>query len=474
MASTTDWYADLASDVPAMRQEFEELLCELVQIPTVSMDPAHAEDIQRGAHKAIDILQSCGATAEQVETPGNPVVFGQIVVDPAYPTVAVYNHLDVQPANEPTWQHQPFVFQRDGERYLGRGTTDDKGPALTALLAARYAVQHGIPLNYQFLWEFEEEIGSPHFAHFIRRKRRALTCQSVVVSDTVWLSRTRPSVPYGLRGMLALQWRLETASKECHSGLTGGAARNPIGELADLIARCYDAHTGRVKIKGFYDDVRRLSRAELDSFVASGFHLPTFKKVHGLKKLRTRDLAETVQAIWSKPTFEVHGIMGGYQGPGVKTIVPSSAEAKISMRLVPDQDPEHVFTLVQDFVKQHNPDVKVIRDGVLQPYLGEFSGFYSDAVREAMRFGFDKLPSFTREGGSIGAVVTMDRVLRVPVMFLGLSLPEHGYHAPNEYFDWGQASGGIRAFAKYFAMLARAPEVGRDAARLETGAGSDA
>lgn len=454
MSHATDVYTDLELAIPAVREEFEELLCDLVQIPTVSLDPTHADDIQRGARKAAETLQACGATAEIVTTPGNPVVFGQFTVNPTYPTVAIYNHIDVQPANEPEWQRQPFVFHRDGDRYLGRGTTDDKGPALTALLAARFAVQHDIPLNIQFIWELEEEIGSPHFAHFVKRKRKALTCDSVLVSDTVWLSRRKPAVPYGLRGMLTMLLRLETGSKDCHSGLTGGAARNPVGELASLIAHCYNASTGRVKIKGFYDAVRRSSRAELENFLASGFNLAAFKKAHGLKKLRTNDIRHTVQAIWSRPTFEVHGISGGYQGPGVKTVVPSAAEAKISMRLVPDQDPHRIFALVRDFVKQRNPDVKVIRGGALQPYLGEFSGTYADAVRTAVHFGFGTSPSFIREGGSIGAVVTLDQLLRVPIMFLGLSLPEHGYHAPNEYFDWGQASGGMRAFVKYFELLA--------------------
>src|SRR5262245_11541152 len=172
----TDLYAALEHAIPAAREEFETLLRELVQIPTVSMDPAHPSDIQQDAHKSASILQACGAAVEIVETPGNPVVFGQLTVDPAYPTVAIYNHLDVQPANAPQWQQDPFVFQRDGERYLGRGTTDDKGPALTALLAARFAVQHGVPLNVQFLWELEDEIGSPHFADFVTQRRQALTC----------------------------------------------------------------------------------------------------------------------------------------------------------------------------------------------------------------------------------------------------------------------------------------------------------
>ena len=451
---TTDLYTALEQAIPAVRQEFETLLRDLVQIPTVSMDPIHAADIQRGARQALQVLQACGASAELVETPGNPVVFGQFLVDPSYPTLAIYNHLDVQPANEPQWQQDPFVFHTEGDRYLGRGTTDDKGPALTALLAARFAVQHGLPLNIQFLWELEEEIGSPNFAHFLAQKRTALTCDSVLVSDTIWLSRSTPAVPYGLRGMMAMQLRLETGSKDCHSGLTGGAARNPVGELSALIAACYDARTGHVHIPGFYDAVRPVSAAELDSFLASGFRVEDFMAAHGLLSLRTTDVRRVVQAIWSEPTFEVHGISGGYHGPGVKTIIPHAAEAKISMRLVPDQDPEILFPLVQQFLRQQHPEVEILPEGFLRPYLGDFSGFYGDAVRQAVRFGFGKTPSFIREGGSIGAVVTMDQMLQVPIVFLGLSLPEHGYHAPNENFDWGQASGGMRAFTKYFDTLA--------------------
>src|SRR5262249_29145952 len=444
----TDLYAELEQAIPAVREEFETLLHDLVEIPTVSMDPAHAEDIQRGAQTAAAILRACGATVEIVYSPGNPVLFGQLMDNPARPAVAMYNRLDVQPANEPQWQQAPFVFLRDGERYLGRGTTDDKGPALTALLAARFAVQHGIPLNVQFIWELEEEIGSPHFAHFVQQRRQALTCNSVVISDTVWLSRTTPAVPYGLRGMIALLLRLETGSKDCHSGLTGGAAGKSVGELRGLISPCYDARTGPGHHPGVFDDGRRLSDAELESFLASGFSLPDFMAAHGLHTLRTHNVRQVVQAIWSQPTFEVHGISGGYQGPGVKTIVPHAAEAKISMRLVPDQDPGRLFTLVHEFMRQFNADVEVQREGFLRPYLGDFSGFYGAAVREAVRFGFGKTPSFIREGGSIGAVVTLDEMLHVPIVFLGLSLPEHGYHAPNENFDWGQASGGMRTFVK--------------------------
>jgi acetylornithine deacetylase/succinyl-diaminopimelate desuccinylase-like protein len=273
----TDLYAALEQAIPAVREEFETLLRDLVQIPTVSMDPAHASDIQQGAHQAAAILQACGATVEVVETPGNPVVFGQFTVNPAYPTVAIYNHLDVQPANEPQWRGIPLCFQRDGEFIL------DVAPPMIrptpALLAARFAVQHSVPLNVQFLWELEEEIGSPHFADFVAQRRQALTCNSVVVSDTVWLSRTTPAVPYGLRGMLTMLLRLETGSNDCHSGLTGGAARNPIGELSDLITRCYDAHRP-CPHAGFYDVRPRVPRTR--QFLSVWFNLATFMAVHGL------------------------------------------------------------------------------------------------------------------------------------------------------------------------------------------------
>ena len=453
MPTPPQLYADLDRAIPTVREEFETWLRDLVEIPTVSMDPAHADDIQRGAERAAEILRACGAEAELVETPGNPVIFGNLTANPDYPTVAIYNHMDVQPANEPQWENEPFVFQRQGDRYLGRGTTDDKGPALTALMAARFASQQGLPLNFQFIWELEEEIGSPNFAHFVEQKRDALNCKSVLVSDTIWLSPEKPAVPYGLRGMLTMQWRLETGSKDSHSGLTGGAARNPIGELAELIACCYEARTGRCSIPGFYEDVQRLSSDELTNFLGSGFDPDGFRTAHGLHDLRSDDVREIVQAIWSEPTFEVHGISGGYQGPGIKTIVPHAAEAKISMRLVPNQNPDRILELTRDFVGRLNPDVRIEPGGTLVPYLGAFSGFYGDAVREAVEFGFGVSPSFIREGGSIGAVVTLDTLLKVPVVFLGLSLPEHGYHAPNENFDWGQASGGMRAFVKYFETL---------------------
>jgi acetylornithine deacetylase/succinyl-diaminopimelate desuccinylase-like protein len=448
-------YPGLDSFVQNSRREFEDKLGELVEIPTISMEPDRKGDILSGTEVARQYLESIGARAEIVETPGNPVVFGRLEVDPAAPTVTVYNHIDVQPANAEEWHKAPFTFFKEDGRYEGRGTTDDKGPALSAMLGAKYAAENSYPININFIWELEEEIGSPNFEHFVRNDLDKIKTDSVVVSDTIWISRSRPATPYGLRGMVTMTLSLETGAKDVHSGLTGGPARNPIGELCKLVNECYDATTGRVKIRGFYDDVRAATKAEVKSFLDSGFTTAKFKKAHELKRLRFEEPEKVLKAIMAEPTFEVHGIAGGYQGPGVKTIVPYRAEAKVSCRLVPGQKPQKVFKLVRDFIRSKNADVKVEFKGALEPYIGEFSGPYAEAASDAMRFAFGRKPAFTREGGSIGAVVTMKKYLKVPIIFLGLSLPEHGYHAKNENFDWGQASGGIKMFARYFDTISR-------------------
>ena len=262
-------------------------------------------------------------------------------------------------------------------------------------------------------------------------------------------------MPYGLRGLLGARLTLRTGSKDAHSGLTGGAARNPLAELMEVAHACVNAKTGEVKIPGFYRDVVKPTKSEIKSFLKSGFRVNRFKEAYGFQTLRVNDAAEVTRRIWAAPTFEVHGLTGGYHGPGVKTVVPGHGELKVSMRLVPNQTPEKVFAMLEKYVAKVNPNVKVEREGMLHPFKGCFNGPYVDCVKRAAKAGFGKEPAFIREGGSIGAVVTMQKAWRVPILFMGLSLPEHGYHAPNEYFDWGQASGGMKAFAHYFAELAK-------------------
>jgi acetylornithine deacetylase/succinyl-diaminopimelate desuccinylase-like protein len=444
----------IESYLTSIRDRFEDRFAHLVEIPTVSMDPAHRGDIERGARAAAELLEECGARAEVVTTSGNPVVVGEITSGAGAPTLTIYNHMDVQPAQEPQWTREPFHFHKENGRYLGRGTTDDKGPALTALYAAKYAAEHGVRLNIRFVWELEEEIGSPHFEEFMKKRLPSLETDSVLVSDTIWLARGTPAIPYGLRGMKPARLVLRTGGKDAHSGLTGGAARNPIGELAQVIHQLYDARTGRVKIPGFYKDVVRPTAREIKSFLSSGFNIKKFMTAHELKSLRTKNPRDVMMRIWASPTFEVHGISGGYHGPGVKTVVPPWAEAKVSMRLVPKQDPQKIFKLLKKATAKINKDVEVVEEAGLGAYLGPFSGPYADAAREAVRFGFGRTPAFIREGGSIGAVVTMQKHLKAPIMLIGLSLPEHGYHAPNENFDWGQFSGGVKTFVKYFSVVA--------------------
>src|SRR5215467_4881392 len=278
--------SDIDTYIRSSRTEFEEKLREWVQIPTISAEPAHKVDIERGADAAVQYLRALGAEAELIATPGNPVVTAKFITGKNRPTVTIYNHLDVQPANEPQWQREPFVFHKEGDRYIGRGSTDDKGPALTALFGARYALEQGTAVNIQFIWELEEEIGSPNFEHFLKTRAKDLATDSVAVSDTIWIARGKPAVAYGLRGLAPVRLVLDTCTKDVHSGVTGGGARNPITELCQLIAECYDVKKGQVKIPGFYDDVAKLSKAELDNFVASGFSLKEFKRAHELKSIR--------------------------------------------------------------------------------------------------------------------------------------------------------------------------------------------
>ncbi|MGH9870687.1 MAG: M20/M25/M40 family metallo-hydrolase [Candidatus Polarisedimenticolia bacterium] len=441
------------------RARFEQTLRELVEIPTVSNNPAHREDCRRGADYAATLIRSMGGQARVIPTAGHPMVHGTFQKDPSWPTVTIYNHLDVQPAiMEDGWHTQPFAFTMEGDKYRGRGTTDDKGPALTALWGARYAISNGARVNVNLLWELEEEIGSPHFEGTIKTEREAMMTDSVIVSDTVWVSRQRPACPAGLRGLQGFRLTLETGQTDQHSGTSGGAARNPVTEICQLISEIVDGRTGKVKIPGFYKDVVPPTKKEIEDLRKSGFSTSAFKKDHLFKSLRVNDPVEIMKRIWCMPTFEVHGIAGGYQGPGIKTIIPPRATAIVSCRLVPDMKSSSVVKLMKAFIKKKNPDVKVEAEHALPPYKGRTEGALPDAIRASVKFAFGKEPVFVREGGSIGAVLSMERVLKTPVYFLGLSLPEHGYHAPDENYDWQQAEGGMAAFADYFR---RVGEMGR-------------
>jgi len=439
------------------RTRFEKTLKQFVEIPSVSADPDRAKDMHRCADAAAQLIRDFGGDAKILKTAGYPLIHGRFKAGKNAPTLTIYNHMDVQPASRETepWDTDPFVFTKKGDRYFGRGTTDDKGPALSALWGILAAREAGVPLNINLLWELEEEIGSPNFEEGIRKHAKTLATDHILVSDTIWVSRSRPACPAGLRGLQGFALMLQTGETDQHSGVTGGAARNPIGELMQLVSQMHDAKTGRVKIKGFYDDVEVPGPEELADFRNSGFTIRGFKKDHKFKSIRSENALDVMKRIWAMPTFEVHGVVGGYSGPGIKTVIPPRAEVKISCRLVANQDPKKIQKLVREFVKAHNKDVKVELEGEMYPYKAPTEGPLPEAVKDAMKFAFAREPVFVREGGSIGAVISMEQVLESPVLFLGLSLPEHGYHAPNENYDWRQASGGIVAFAKYFENLSK-------------------
>ncbi len=442
----------------ASRAEFEGALASLVEIPSVSAAPEHRGDLERAAARAAEILTELGAHAEILETPGAPLVVGGFLLDPGLPTVTLYNHLDVQPAGEPEWKSEPFRFTRDGQDiYRGRGTTDDKGPALTAAWGAKLAREHGVPLNIRVLWELEEEIGSPNFRAGLERHQAALQTDSIVVSDTVWLTRGKPSTPAGLRGMQSFTLSLVTGAHDLHSGLVGGAARNPFSELVCLAAEMFDGRSGQVKIPGFYDDALPLSAAEAASFRASGFQLDQFLRDHHQPLLRTHDPAEVMARVWAQPTMEVHGFVGGYSGPGIKSAVPGPgrgedvlpAGAEHARRAGDRADPS--------LRRGPRPRRARSRGRASRPTEASRTVPTPRPSATPYQFGFGERAAITREGGSIGAVPTMAEVLGAPILFMGLSLPEHGYHAPNEFYDWPQAGGGMAAFAKYFERVAQIP-----------------
>jgi acetylornithine deacetylase/succinyl-diaminopimelate desuccinylase-like protein len=439
------------------RSEYERALRLLVEIPTVSSDPGHRADMRRGAEAAARIVRKAGGRARVVRTAGHPLVLGEFTAPHGAADVVLYNHLDVQPAEQEAegWRTEPFRLVQRGERYFGRGTTDDKGPALAALFGVRAARAAGVPVRVRLLWEMEEEIGSPSLEPVLRLLARGGRPHSVVVSDAAWLDRRRPTSIAGLRGFIGFRLVLDTAEGEAHSGDVGGAARNPLAELMALVSAMHDARTGRVKVPGFYDEVIPLTAGEREDFRHCGFSLAAYKRDNHLFRLRATDSVEVLERIWARPTFEVHGLVGGYTGPGIKATVPGHAEVKVSCRLVPRQDPDRIARRITAFVRAHNSDVVVHVEGGALPYEGSSRGPVADAVREAMAFAFGRTPAFVRDGGTIGAVVSMGRILRAPIAFLNLSLPEHGYHAPNENFDWGQAAGGMAAFARYLEEVAR-------------------
>lgn len=437
-------------------KSFEEDLSELVSVPSVGQDPQYGERVRDCAELVARILGEMGAEAELVETPGHPLVLGDLSNFDGATTIGIYGHYDVQPISSPGgWRSDPFSLHKDDGKYYGRGASDDKGNLLTALKAAEIALKRGLRLNFQFILEGEEESGSTNFEEGIERGRDLLNPDLIVVADGGWISRDNPSIEYGLRGLLYMHWNLKTADKNAHSGATGGAARNPLLELFEAAASCIDARTGQIKIPGVREDLRDLEPEEVEYWEGSGFDVGEFKDSYRLKGLRFEDRDRVLRSIWAEPTFEVHGCVGGHmERDGETTILPAEGQLLVSMRLVPDQSPERVFERVREYISEVNPDIEVRKVGEADPYLADPESPRVEAAVRALEETFHSRASRIRSGGSIGALPAMERVLGDPeIIIMAFGLPEDGAHGPNEHFSEEQARKGMEAYWRYFELL---------------------
>ncbi len=416
-------------------------LMEVLRIPSVSTDPSRAGEVKRAAEWVKARLDRAGCTRTEIfKTHRHPVVYGEWLDAPGAPTVLVYGHYDVQPEDPvdlwTTPAFQPTI--RDGRLYA-RGACDDKGQFIIHVnaLEAFLKAEGSAPINVKFLIEGEEEIGSPNLEPFIAAHKDLLACNAVVVSDTAMFDKKLPSIVHGLRGLCYIQVDVRGTARDLHSGTFGGAVINPAFALAHIIAGLKDAK-GKIKIPGFYDKVRKLTAAERKAMRRLPHTDTAFKKSIGAKDLFGEPGFTTLERIWARPTLEVNGIWGGFQGDGAKTVIPAVAHAKISMRLVPDQKPKEIVAKVTAAIKKLAPksvEVKVTHIHSGEAWLADTDHKALRAAASAVKRAFGKSPVFTREGGSIPVVATFARVLRVPSVLMGIGLHDDNLHAPNEKID---------------------------------------
>jgi len=444
------------------RDRFLDELKRWIANPSVSADPAHHADVRRSAEAVVARMHTAGLTEAQVlETDGLPVAYGSWLHAPGAPTILIYGHHDVQPADPlELWTTPPFEGTvRDGKIY-GRGSVDDKGQVLMHLAAieAHLHVNKRLPINIKVVIEGEEEIGSPSFEAFLARNREKLACDVAVISDTAVFAEDVPSLTTSLRGLVHWDLTVHGPSSDLHSGYYGGVVKNPLEALAQIIASLKDHH-GRVAVPGFYDGVRELSPSERAELAALPYDPAKEAHALGIPELSGENARLPLERMWMRPTLEINGMYGGYQGPGTKTIVPSFAKAKISARLVPHQDPALVKAAVTAFITRIAPkgvrveieahgDVRAVETSRDHPAVA--------AAARAMELGFGKAPVFIGTGGTIGPVSSFDRILKLPQVLIGVGLPDDAIHAPNEKFDLGQFYGGIETMTYLYDELARA------------------
>jgi acetylornithine deacetylase/succinyl-diaminopimelate desuccinylase-like protein len=442
------------------RDRYVDELKQYLAIPSISALPQHAGDVRRCAEWTAEELKRVGMqNVRLIDTPGNPVVYGDWLGAPGAPTILFYGHYDVQPVDPlDQWTTPPFeATVRDGEIYA-RGSADDKGQVFMHIKAveAHLKQQGKLPLNIKFFIEGEEEVGSVHLDDFVRSHKSDLSADVVVISDSPMFERGIPSICYGLRGLTYFQIDLRGSKTDLHSGSFGGAVSNPAMVLAQVLAQMKD-RGGRIKIPGFYDDVRELSEAERAEWKRLPFNETKYRKDLGAPKLFGESGYSTLERVWARPTFEVNGLLSGFTGEGAKTVLPATAMAKVSMRLVPDQDPKKIGDLFEAYVQKITPktvELKITRMHGGKPWMTEFDNKFVRAAGRAIERGFGKPPVFNREGGSIPVVSTFQEELGLPSVLFGVGLPDENAHAPNEKLDLANFHNGIIASAFLYEEIA--------------------
>ena len=443
------------------RDRYVEELKSYLAIPSISALPQHQPDVRRCAEWTAQELERIGMqNVRLIETPGNPVVYADWLGAPGAPTMLFYGHYDVQPVDPlELWTSPPFeATVRDGEIYA-RGSADDKGQIFMHIKAIEaWLKQTGsLPVNIKIFIEGEEEVGSKHLDQFVRDHKDQLAADVVVISDSPMFDRGIPSICYGLRGLAYFQIDIRGTKSDLHSGSFGGAVANPAFVLGQILSQMKDKG-GRVKIAGFYDDVRPLRDEEREQWKRLPFNEKRYRKELGAPKLFGETGYSTLERVWARPTFEVNGLLAGFTGEGAKTVIPATAMAKVSMRLVPDQDPDKVANLFEAYLKKVAPktvDVTLTRMHGGKPWMADFDNPYVQAAGRAIELGFGKAPVFNREGGSIPVVSTFQQVLGVPSVLFGIGLPDENAHAPNEKLDLGNFHGGVIASAYLYEELGK-------------------
>ena len=442
--------------IESRRDEYLEELQTFLKIPSISTDSARRQDMQRAAEYVNEQLVASGMTAEIVPTDGHPIVYGERLEHEDRPTILVYGHYDVQPvAPIRLWETGPFEPDIRDDRLFARGSADDKGQLFIHFKSTQAFLQLAgeLPLNVKFLVEGEEEIGSPNLPAFVDANLERLAADAAVISDTTMFSRETPSIGYGLRGLCYLQIDVQGPARDLHSGSFGGPVANPAFVLSQILASLKDEND-RVLVPGFYDRVRELTSEEKEAFASLPFDEEAFVADLGVQRLAGERGYTPLEQLWARPTLEVNGLLSGFTGEGAKTVLPSKAMAKVSMRLVPDQDPDEIDALFASYVMEQAPEtvsVKVTPMHGGKPWVASLDHPALKAAANAVEAGFGKRPVFQREGGSIPIVAIFQEALGIPTVLMGIGLPDENAHAPNENLYLPHFFNGIKASAYFLA-----------------------